>query len=461
MGKVYRTRRGLNISLRGGAEKVYKRLPSLSGDYSLYPGDFPTVVPRLMVREGDRVLAGDALFHDKRDARVRFCSPVSGEVVRIERAERRRVVRVVVRYDGGDENGIEYRDFGRADLGKMSREAVLERLLESGCWPLLRQRPFNVVPDPDVLPRAVFISTFDLAPLAPDMDFVLKDDGPHFQLGLDVLSKLSNNEVHLGVYSGLRVDPSFSQARGVHYHEFKGKYPVSNVGVQLHHVAPVSKGEVVWTVNPMDVVLLGRLFALGKYDARRVVSLCGPRVARPRYYLGMQGMPLSGMIEDGGILPDARGLDVRAVSGNVMTGTRESVEEGGLHFHDIQVSLLSEGHYRELFGWALPGFRKYSSKPLFPNYFFPRRDYALDTNRHGGVRSFVVSGEYERVFPMRIYPVHLIKAILASDIEGMENLGIYEVSEEDFALCDFVCTSKIEAQSIVRRGLDMMVSETR
>lgn len=455
MSNVTKLRKGLTIKLKGKPEKVYVRV-NCAGDYSIYPSDFPMMVPRLLVREGDSVKAGTPLFHDKRDARVRFCSPVSGVVRAIERAERRRIVRLVIHCD--DAENIEYEEHGPLEPAKLSAEQVVDRLLEGGCWPFVRQRPFNVIAEPNVKPRAIFISTFDLAPLAPDIDFAIKDDGAAFQCGLEALQRVAPGEVHLGLCSDYPANPAFENAKGVQKHYFHGKYPVSNVGVQLHHVAPVSKGEVVWTLHPLDVVVIGRLFMSGRFDARRIVALSGSRVERPRYYLGILGMPLSPLLEDGRLVN--KKTTPRIISGNVLTG-RQETQEGCLHFYDTQVTVIPEGGHRELFGWLAPGWGKFSASRLFPSYLMPSRTYDLDTSLHGGVRSFVMTGDYERVFPMRIYPVQLIKSILADDIEGMENLGIYEVSEEDFALCDFVCTSKIEAQSIVRAGLNRMVEETR
>lgn len=450
MSKEIRVRRGLDIRLQGEAERVFTRV-NFPGDYALYPSDFRSLTPRLLVREGDSVKAGTPLFCDKRDERILFTSPVSGTVAAIERAERRRIERVVVRCE--DEK-LEYEEFGAEIPSTLSREAIVTKLLKSGVWPFIRQRPYNVVANPDVTPRDIFISAFDTAPLAADLDYAMKDDGESFQLGLDVLSRLTSGSVHLSVSSKYPPNPAYANARGVKLHKFSGTHPAGNVGVQIHHIAPISKGEVVWTVNPLDVVIIGRLFHSGRYDARRIVALAGSPVAKPRYYMAMVGSPLEALVHDQ-VAADA---NVRFVSGNALSGVK-TLRSGNVHFFDTVVTVLREGDRYEFMGWASPGFGKLSSTRLFPSFLMPRRRYDLDTNLHGGERAFVQTGQYERVVPMRIFPVYLLKAILARDVEAMENLGIYEVVEEDFALCDFVCISKISAQSIVSDGIALMIKE--
>ena len=447
--RVTRIRKGLDIKLKGTAEKVFTRI-GVKGDYTLYPADFPGLVPHLLVQEGDIVKAGTPLFTDKKDERIRFASPVGGKVLAVERGERRRILRVVVRCE---EEKFDFEEFTPLVTPTASREELINLLLQGGVWPYLRQRPFNVIPSPDVTPRDIFISAFDTAPLAPDMDFAIKDDGASFQAGIDVLARLTSGKVHIGVNVNYPPHQAFATARA-EIHRFSGPHPVGNVGVQIHHIAPIAKGEVVWTIHPLDVVFIGRLVTTGHYDVRRIVAVAGSEVAKPRYYTAMVGSPLQSLLHDQ-IAPDA---SVRVISGNVLTGTKESVE-GGLHFYHHIVTVIPEGNHHEFMGWAMPGFGKFSASRLFSSFLLPRKEYVLDTNLHGGERAFVVSGQYEKVFPMRIYPVHLLKAILAGNIEQMEDLGIYEVAEEDFALCEFVCTSKIDSQQIVRRGLDLMIRE--
>ena len=447
--KVIRIRKGLDIRLKGTAEKVFTRI-GIKGDYSLYPSDFPTLVPQLLVKEGDAVLAGTPLFCDKKDTRIRFASPVNGTVVEIKRGERRRIERIVVHCDT---DKVEYLDFPTQLTPSATREELIALLLEGGVWPFIRQRPFNVVASPDAIPRDIFISAFDTAPLAPDLDFAIKDDGASFQAGVDVLARLTTGKVHIGVNVNYPPHQAYMTARA-EIHKCAGPHPAGNVGVQIHHVAPISKGETIWTLHPLDVVFIGRLITSGHYDLRRIVALAGSEVLKPRYYTAMVGGALQNLLQD----QIAKDAHVRIISGNALTGTREDAD-GSLHFYDTMVTVIPEGDHYEFMGWASPGFGKYSASRLFPSFLAPRKEYPLDTNLHGGERAFVLSGQYEKVFPMRIYPVHLLKAIMAKNIEQMEDLGIYEVAEEDFALCEFVCTSKINSQSLVREGMNLMMRE--
>lgn len=447
--KVIRIRKGLDIKLKGTAEKVFTRI-GIKGDYFLYPSDFPTLVPHLLVKEGDLVRAGTPIFSDKKDERIRFASPVSGTVTSIVRGERRHIEYITIRCEN---EKLEFEEYGAKLPASATREELVDFLLQGGVWPFIKQRPFNIVAAPNVVPRDIFISAFDSAPLAPDLDFAIKDDGASFKAGVDLLAKLTTGKVHIGVNVNYPAHQAYTSANAL-VHKFSGSHPAGNVGVQIHHVAPIAKGEVVWTLTPLDVVFIGRLATTGHYDVRRIVALAGSEVAKPRYFTAMVGMPLRNILQD----QIAKDAHIRIVSGNVLTGTRETIN-GGLHFYDTMVTVIPEGDKHEFMGWALPGFGKCSASRLFPSFLVPRREYVLDTNLHGGERAFVVSGQYERVFPMRIYPVNLLKAILAKNIEQMEDLGIYEVAEEDFALCEFVCTSKIDSQRIVREGLDLMLRE--
>lgn len=450
MSGEIRIRKGLDIRLQGSAEKVYMQM-ELSGKYMLSPLDFPMLVPRLLVKPGDAVQAGTPLFCDKKDPRVLFVSPVSGTVADVVRGARRRIERVEV--DCPQEPMV-YKDFGKQLPATLDRNELVTRMLEGGVWPFIRQRPYNVVANPDLVPRAIFISAFDSAPLAPDLDFSIKDGGEAFQVGLDVLAKLTGGKVYLTMSAKSVPNPIFSNARGVEKREIRGPHPAGTVGVQINHIAPIAKGEVVWTVGALDVVIIGRLFTTGHYDARRVVALAGSLVRKPRYYLSMQGMPIENFVKDQ-VAPEA---DARYISGDVLTGTNEG-RGGNLRFFDTLVTVIPEGNHSEFMGWASPGLNKFSASRLFPSFLRCGHQYVLDTNLNGGLRAYVVTGQYEKVFPMDIYPVRLVKAIMAHDIEAMEDLGIYEVIPEDFALCEFVCTSKIEVQSVVREGLEFLYKE--
>ncbi|MGE0090345.1 MAG: Na(+)-translocating NADH-quinone reductase subunit A [Bacteroidales bacterium] len=448
MPKVIRIKKGLNISLDGIAEKVLKKsLPSEF--YAVKPIDFKAIRPKLVVNIGDKVKAGSPLFYDKFQPEVMFTSPVSGEVTAINRGERRVILEVVVRADAK----IEYKEFKHSDPKTMLREEIISLMLESGLWPVLRQRPYSTVANPKDNPKAIFISAFDTAPLAPDMDFVAKDEVAMFQKGIDALSKLTTGNIHLNLNADYPAAETFTSAKGVQINYFTGPHPAGNVGVQIHKIDPINKGDIVWYTYPQEIIAIGRLFDKGIYDVTKIIAIAGSEVLHPSYLKIINGACVRNILKD-----NVKQGDYRIISGNVLTGTK-LMNEGFVGFFDNQLTIVPEGKYHEFFGWALPGIKKYSASRTFLSGFFSRNMYKLDTNMHGGHRAFVMSGEYEKVFPFDIYPVQLIKAILVDDIDLMEKLGIYEVDEEDFALCEFVCTSKTDVQSIIRKGLDSIRAE--
>ena len=345
-----------------------------------------------------------------------------------------------------------HEDFGAADPSAIPREQIVEKLLKSGLWAAIRQRPYHVIANPEETPKSIFISGFDTAPLAPDLDFILQDSLELFQIGVNALKKLTQGKVHLN----LKQDNSKSVLSGtkdVEINRFKGPHPAGNVGIQIHHLDPINRNEAVWYVQPQHIVMIGKLFKEGKYDASKTIALTGSEVKDPKYYKIIQGACIENMLKD-----NLLNEHVRYISGNLLVG--EKIEKDGyLGFYDSQLTVIPEGDYYEFFGWAAPGFKKFSYSRAFFSWMMPKKRYSLDTNMHGGKRAFVMSGEYEKVLPMDILPVHLLKAILIEDIELMENLGIYEVAEEDFALCEFVCTSKTDVQAILRKGLDFLRKE--
>lgn len=446
MAKVYKIKQGLDIKLAGKAESIIKKEQTLPNEFALKPTDFPGLTPKLAVRAGDNVKAGTPLFFDKYQPSVQYVSPVSGVVKEIKRGERRRILEVIV---SREKDTIAYETFD-ADLNA-SPDAIKEVLLQAGIFPMIKQRPYDIVANPDETPKAVFVSAFDSAPLAVDYNFIIEKDLDAFVTGLDVFSKIA--PVHLGV-SPLTSSKIKSACKSARISEFAGKHPAGTVGVQINKVAPVNKNEVVWTIAPQDVIIVGRLFTEKKYDARILLALCGSEVENPLYHYVEKGCQLTSVLK--GELDDKN--KVRIISGNVLTGDKVE-EEGFLGFYANQVTAIPEGDEYEFMGWAMPGFGKMSVKRSFFSWLTPKKEYALTANMHGEERAFVVTNEYNKVFPMDILPVHLLKAILAKDIDKMEQLGIYEVAPEDFALCEFVCTSKIESQKIVREGLDYLKKE--
>ncbi len=450
MPKVFKIRKGLNIPLKGEAEKVFTRA-ELAEFYAVKPTDFHGLTPKLSVAEGDMVKVGTPLFYDKYRTDILFTSPVSGEVHLIRRGERRRILEVVIKAD----NPQVFEEFGRSNPADLSREEVIGKMLKAGLWPTIKQRPYSIIANPDDSPKAIYISGFDTAPLSPDLDFAVKDEAESFQAGIDALNRLAEGKVNLNLNAEYPPSNVYTKVKGVNFNYFAGPHPAGNVGIQIHHINPINKGDIVWTVNPLDVIIIGRLFLRGIYDATKVIALAGSEVLKPRYFILKTGASISNIVA-GNITKSPE--ELRFISGNVLTGTKISAD-GFLGFYDNMVTVIPEGDYHEFMGWAQPGFKKYSFSSSFLSNLFPGRKYALDTNLHGGERAYVVTGQYEKVLPMDIFPVHLIKAILAKDIDKMENLGIYEVAEEDFALCEYICTSKTNVQEIIREGLDLMIKE--
>lgn len=447
MSKQIKLRKGLDIRMKGRADKIL--IPEEKPDrYAVKPVDFPGLVPKMLVKPGAEVKAGTTLFFDKKNEDIKYAAPASGVVLDVVRGERRRILEVVLEAKGDD-----YIDFGKADPAGLEAEDIKKKLLESGLWPAVRQRPYNIVADPADTPKSVFISGYDTAPLAADLDYVIgllpKED---YLTGIEVLKKLTDGKVHLNLNS-ISSSNLLKSTPGVEINYFKGPHPSGNVGIQMHHIDPVNKGELVWHVNLQDIVAIGRLFRKGVYAPDRIVALAGSEVQKPRYHRTRTGACINRIVKDN-IVSD----NVRYISGNVLTGQKIQAD-GFLGYYDSTITVIPEGDYYEFFGWIMPGLNKFSLSRTFLSWLMPDKRYRLDTNMHGGERAYVVTGEYEKVLPMDIYPMQLIKSILVEDIDRMEMLGIYEVAEEDFALCEFVCPSKSEIQTIIRKGLDTMEKE--
>lgn len=451
MSKVIKIKRGLNIPLIGDAEKILQTAPR-SSEYALKPTDFHGLVPKMMIEEGTHVKAGSPLFFDKHNKDVVFTSPVSGTYTRLVRGAKRRIMEV--RLEPDQEN--EYIDFGVASPAELSREQIIKKLLISGLWPNIRQRPYSVIANQDQKPRAIFVSAFSTVPVAPDMDFVVNGQEEMFQTGLDVLKRLTDGSVHLGIHVDETTSTAFTEARGVEIHPFRGPHPAGNVGVQIHHIDPINKGEVVWYAGVQGVIAIGRLFSKGIYDANKIVAHTGSEVLNPRYYRVLNGANIRSFTENN----TRREKDVtpRFISGDVLSGEQIS-EEGFVGFYDDQLTVIPEGDSPELLGWLIPKLNKYSVSRTFFSFLMPWKQYRLNTNIRSGERPFVITGLYEKYLPMDIMPMQLIKSIMINDIDMMEKLGIYEVAPEDFALCEYVCPSKIEMQSLIREGLDAMQKE--
>lgn len=447
MPEVIKLRKGLDIKLKGTAAKELVSVKA-SKQYALVPDDFIGVTPKVVVAEGQSVKAGEALFVDKKHPEVKFVSPVSGTVAAVNRGARRKVMSVVV--TASDKQ--EYVDFGVKSVHSLNGEQVKHALLESGLFAFLRQRPYDVVANPESRPKAVFVSAFDSKPLAPDFEYVIKGNEVDFQAGLSALAKLA--PTFLGVSSKQSV-PAIADAKNVEITVFKGKHPAGNVGVQINHVKPINKGEVVWTIGAEEVIFVGRLFNKGVVDLTRTIAVAGSQVENPAYSKVILGAQIGDIV--GGRIKG--GCVNRIINGNVLTGP-VATPESYLGAFANMVTVIPDGSDKhELLGWAMPRFKEFSVSRAYFSFLCPNREYVLDARLKGEERHMINSNEYDKVFPMDIFPEYLIKAIIAGDIEKMEAAGIYEVAPEDFALCEFVDSSKLELQRIVREGLMKLRSE--
>ena len=447
MANVIKLRKGLDINLKGKAaeELVTVKEP---GFYALVPDDFPGVTPKVVVKEQEYVMAGGPLFIDKNHPEVKFVSPVSGVVTSVERGARRKVMNIVVEAAAEQD----YEEFGKQDVARMNADRVKELLLQSGMFAFIKQRPYDVIADPAVAPRAIFVSAFDSNPLAPEFEFALKGEEANFQTGLDALAKIA--KTYLGI-SVKQKSAALTQAKNVTITAFDGPNPAGNVGVQINRVAPVVKGETVWTIDPQAVIFIGRLMNTGRVDMTRTVAVTGSEVLKPAYTKLRVGALLTSVFA-GNVTKDK---ELRYISGNVLTGKQVS-PNGFLGAFHSQVSVIPEGNdIHEMLGWIMPRFNQFSVNHSYFSWLLGKKEYTIDARIKGGERHMIMSGEYDKVFPMDILPEFLIKAIIAGDIDRMEALGIYEVAPEDFALCEFVDSSNLELQRIVRAGLAMLRAE--
>lgn len=448
MANVIKLRKGLDINLKGKAAKQ-KFSVKAAAQYALVPDDFVGMTPKVVVREGDKVKAGDALFVNKKQTDVKFASPVSGVVQAVVRGDRRKVLRVVVEADKDQQ----YVDFGLKQVASLDGDAVVKTLLEAGLFGYINQLPYAVSTTPDQKPRAVFVSALRDMPLAGDFEYELQGNEEDFQTGLTALSKVA--PVYLGI-GAKQTSKALTEAKDVEVNVFDGPCPAGNVGVQVNNIAPVNKGEVVWTVDPTAVIFFGRLFRTGKVDLRRLVAVAGSEITKPEYAEVLVGQPIADLLEGKLAAKD----HVRIINGNPLTG-RKATKDDFVGGHTSEIIVIPEGdNVDEMLGWILPRTNDFSvSRSYFSWLFGKNKEYALDARVKGGERHMIMSGEYDKVLPMDIYAEYLIKAIIAGDIDRMEQLGIYEVAPEDFAVAEFVDSSKLELQHIVRQGLDMLRKE--
>ena len=433
---IHNITRGYDILLKGEAAKRISDYECLN--YFISPDDFRWMTPQLLVEEGDTVQVGTPLFADSNNAKIVVVAPVGGEIKGIVRGEKRRIESIVIAGNGQKEAEIALPE-------NFDKENVKDLLLRSGLWTCIRQRPFSVIANPDDTPKAIFVSCFDTTPLAPDLNFILKDKKEEFHKGTELLKLLAPVTLCMRQNADNSI---FEEIEGVEKHYFSGPHPAGNVGTQIHKINPINKGEIVWFVNPQDVVTIGKLALYGKLSFEKTIALTGPCVKEPQYYKMTYGADISGLISNS--------LDttptVRVISGNVLTG-KHLADQPSVRFYDSQITVIAEGGEREFIGWLLPGLKKWSFSHTFLAFLTKKHKYNFDTTLHGEARNFVMTDIYEKVFPFDIIPLELLKACLIKDVEKMEDLGIYEVDDEDFALCEVVCPAKTECQKIIREGL--------
>ncbi|TAF63938.1 MAG: Na(+)-translocating NADH-quinone reductase subunit A [Cytophagales bacterium] len=442
--------KGFDIALKG------KALPNTTTEpntdlYAFKPTDFNGIKrPKVTVQQGDKVEAGATIFFDKANPKAKFASPVSGEVVEVIRGEKRVPLEIRILAD----KETLYRKFPTYaidDIQGLSKERITEILAESGVWPNFIERPFGNIPNPDETPRDIFITTFDSHPLAPDLNYVFQDEQKYLQAGINALKKLTKGAIHLSLNAKAQNNP-FQKLQNVTFHEFAGPHPAGNVGVQIHHIAPINKGEIVWTISLYGLQQIGRLFLEGRYDARKTIAVVGSEVKKPQYHTIISGANIKNLLQNN-LTQD----NVRVISGNVLTGDKIK-NDGFLSFYATQITVIPEGNYHEFLGWILPSTKKLSLHRAFGLFSFlaPQKERVLDSNLHGEERAFVETGLFEKLIPMDIYVIYLLKAIMINDFEEMEALGIYEILEEDIALCEFADVSKMEIQKLLRQGLNAL-----
>jgi Na+-transporting NADH:ubiquinone oxidoreductase subunit A len=447
MSQDIRIKKGLDIKLVGDAKQTTTSVAQ-SKVYAVQPADFHGITPKILAKEGTKVKAGEALFYSKSDERILFPSPVSGTVTEIVRGARRRVLSMKIEADAKQS----HKDFGKQKVADLDEAGVKIHLLAAGCWPFIKQRPYDIVANPNVAPKAIFISAYASAPLAADYSYTLQGKEEELQTAITAISKLTKGKVHVSV--GANQQTSFNSINGIELHKVSGPHPSGNVGTQIAKIDPINKGEVVWVVTPQDLVVIGELFLTGKLNLSRTIAVTGSKITEPQYVTAIAGATVADVV--------ASNIDednARIISGNVLSGTQVDAD-GFLGYYDNQITAIPEGDDYDFFGWNRPIFDKIStSRALTFSWLLPKKKFDLNTNTNGEHRAFVVTGSYEEVFPLDIYPLQLLKAFMVKDLDEMEALGGYEVAPEDFALTEFICVSKQPHQQIIREGLDLMKEE--
>jgi Na+-transporting NADH:ubiquinone oxidoreductase subunit A len=448
MSKIVKLKKGFDINLAGKAKQELSDFATAQ-TYAIKPTDFIGFQrPKILVNEGDTVKAGTPILIDKAMDQIIYASPVSGEIIEIKRGDRRKLLEIRILAD----KSITFQTSEKVDLDSIDRDALVAKLASSGVWPNIIQRPFGIVANPADTPKAIFISGFDTHPLAPDYGFTLQGEERYFQSGIDTLVKLTAGKVHLNLDGSKPIPAVFAEIKNAQINQFSGPHPAGNVGIQIHHLDPVNKGEIAWTVSPLGVVQIGKFIIEGIYDSSKIIAITGSEITKPSYVKTYSGANVSSFVKG-----NLNSGHVRVISGNVLTGEKIHLE-GYLGFYHGQVTVIPEGDYYEFLGWAKPTTEKLSYHRALGllSFLTPKKEYVLDSNGRGEERAFVQTGVFESVTPMDILPVYLLKAIMAEDFDEIEELGIYEIVEEDLALCEFVDVSKHPVQELVRKGIELI-----
>ena len=448
MGQNIKIKRGMDIRLEGTPSLDVHQANS-PATFAVKPTDFKGLVPKMHVKQGDEVQAGDCLFADKKNDKICFTAPVSGEIAEVVRGDRRAILAVKILAD----SEIVYKSFSTSGFLNKSRDEVVELLLASGLWPFIIQRPYGVLADPSIAPKSIHVSGFDSAPLAADLSISLKGQEDNLKTGFEIIKKLTEGKVHLNVHA-TKDSSIYNSLEGLEKTIFSGPHPSGLVGVQINKIDPINKGDIVWTIKPQHVAFIGKFFETGNLDLEQTIVVAGSEIRKPAYYATRLGASVSELLMD-----NVSNDNVRVISGNVLTGTKIA-QDGYLGYYDNQISVIPEGDHFEMLGWLFPSYPRPTLSSTFPLFKFFKKTFKVNTNPHGEHRAYVVTGQYEKVMPMNIMPQQLIKSVMAKDLELMENLGIYEVIEEDMALCEFVCTSKIDVQRVLSEGLELMAEES-
>ena len=447
MSKDISIKDGANLNLKGLASMELE-VANMSLNYALNPDDFFGLIPRMLVKEGDKVSLGQPIFHDKNNESIKIVSPVSGKIQEIVRGAKRKILNVIIKKEG--ESAV---NFKIPSLSSISNKKILELLIESGSLAFIRQRPYNIIARPDRPPKSIFVSVHSTAPYAANYDFILKKRMDEFQVGVDVMSKLIGKPINLSISHNCESD--FSILNNVELYKIKGVHPSGNESFQINRIDPLNSGEIIWVIKPEDIANIGSFFMTGIFNPKRTVAVSGDSLKSPKYYDTIIGSPISSLV-DSKEIPNSE--EYRFINGDPLSGSK--VEYSGfLGFYNNTLSVIKEGNQFRMLGWlpfmynSIPSFSKTSLSWLLGG------EKKVNTNLNGEERAIVVTGEMEKYFPMDIFPMQLIKACMRGDVEKMESLGIYEVIPEDFGLVDFSCTSKIEAQEIVKSGIEIMLKE--